>query len=401
MNALPETENISRVMYREWFPQVMYNHHQTGPQGTVMFAPPFRDPFNYNFHPMTPANVDLIGSVMATRFIEEGKPGVTSRRGANYSTWWNGGLRTVAYFHNMIGILTETIGNPTPTQIPFVASKVVPDSNMWWPIPPQQVWKFRQSIEYSITANRAVLDYASRYRETSLYRMYQMGKDNIKWGNEDHWTHTPHKIAKITAATCGAPAPAPAGGGRGAGGGGGGGGGRGGGAPACPQLYAALTAKEHRDPQGYILPSDSPDFGTSVRFVNALIKSGISVHRATASFTVGGKQYPANSLIVKSGQAFRPHVIDMFEPQDHPDDIPYPGATPLPPYDSAGYTLAFQMGVVVRSHPRLVQRAVREADRLCDRAARRHPRRAERRRLLLLAQVERLVHRGESADRRP
>ena len=177
--------------------------------------------------------------------------------------------------------------------------------------------------------------------------MYQMGKDNIKWGNEDHWTHTPHKVAKITTATCGAPAPAPAGGGRGAGAaGGGGGGGRGGGAPACPQLYAALTAKEHRDPQGYILPSDSPDFGTSVRFVNALIKSGISVHRATASFTVGGKQYPANSLIVKSGQAFRPHVIDMFEPQDHPDDIPYPGATPLPPYDSAGYTLAFQMGVV-------------------------------------------------------
>jgi hypothetical protein len=31
----------------EWFPQIMYNHHQTGPTGTVMFAPPFRDPFNY------------------------------------------------------------------------------------------------------------------------------------------------------------------------------------------------------------------------------------------------------------------------------------------------------------------------------------------------------------------
>ena len=35
----------------------------------------------------------------------------------------------------------------------------------------------------------------------------------------------------------------------------------------------------------------------------------------------------------------------MFEPQDHPDDIPYPGAPPTPPYDSAGWTLAFQMGV--------------------------------------------------------
>ena len=37
--------------------------------------------------------------------------------------------------------------------------------------------------------------------------------------------------------------------------------------------------------------------------------------------------------------------MDMFEPQDHPDDIPYPGATPTRPYDVAGYTLAFQMGV--------------------------------------------------------
>ena len=53
---------------------------------------------------------------MHTRFIAEGKPGVTIRTGASYSTWWNGGLRTTAYFHNMIGLLTETIGNPTPMQ---------------------------------------------------------------------------------------------------------------------------------------------------------------------------------------------------------------------------------------------------------------------------------------------
>jgi len=36
----------------------------------------------------------------------------------------------------------------------------------------------------------------------------------------------------------------------------------------------------------------------------------------------------------------------MFEPQDHPNDIPAPGAPPTPPYDSAGYTPAMQMGVV-------------------------------------------------------
>jgi hypothetical protein len=35
----------------------------------------------------------------------------------------------------------------------------------------------------------------------------------------------------------------------------------------------------------------------------------------------------------------------MFEPQDHPDDIPYPGGPPTAPYDITGWTLAYQMGV--------------------------------------------------------
>jgi hypothetical protein len=110
-------------------------------------------------------------------------------------------------------------------------------------------------------------------------------------------------------------------------------------------LYTALTTKELRDPRGYILPSNQPDFATAVKFVNTLIKTGITIHRATASFTLNGKSYPANSLVVKTSQSFRPHILDMFEPQDHPDDIPYPGGAPTPPYDSTGYTLAFQMGV--------------------------------------------------------
>ncbi|MCA1559282.1 MAG: peptidase, partial [Acidobacteria bacterium] len=78
-----------------------------------------------------------------------------------------------------------------------------------------------------------------------------------------------------------------------------------------------------------------------------LLKTGVTVHRATAPFTAGGTSYPAGSYVVKAAQAFRPHVLDMFEPQDHPDDIPYPGGPPTRPYDSAGWTLAYQMGVRV------------------------------------------------------
>ena len=73
-----------------------------------------------------PLGIDLVGAAMHSRFAAEGKPGATMRRGANYSTWWNGGLRTTAYFHNMIGLLTETIGNPTPIEIPFVPQRQLP-----------------------------------------------------------------------------------------------------------------------------------------------------------------------------------------------------------------------------------------------------------------------------------
>jgi hypothetical protein len=48
---------------------------------------------------------------------------------------------------------------------------------------------------------------------------------------------------------------------------------------------------------------------------------------------------------VKTAQAFRPYVLDMFEPQDHPNDFAYPGGPPKRPYDNAGWTLAYQMGV--------------------------------------------------------
>ena len=75
------------------------------------------------------------------------------------------------------------------------------------------------------------------------------------------------------------------------------------------------------------------------------MKTGVTVHRATAGFTVNGKAYPAGSIVVKAAQAFRPHVLDMFEPQDHPHDVAYPGGPPIPPYDSAGWTLAYQMGI--------------------------------------------------------
>jgi hypothetical protein len=322
----PESENANRLMYREWFPAIMYNHHQTGPAGTVLFAPPFRDPFNYHFDPLIPLGIDLVGAAIHTRLAVEGKPGAVMRSAAPYSTWFNGGIRTTSYFHNQIGILTEMIGHPTPTQIPFVPEMQLRRADVPNPIPPQ-AWHFRQSIEYSMTTNYAILDIASERKEDFLFNMYRMAKNAIEAGSRDHWTVYPKRIDAVREAIA-----KQSGSGRGA---------------APSSFYGdILRAPAARDPRGFIVPADQADFLTATKFINILIKGGVVVQRATAPFTVGGKRYPAGSFVVKAAQPFRAHVMDMFEPQDHPNDFPYPGGPPRAPYDVTGYNLSYSMGIV-------------------------------------------------------
>lgn len=337
-----ETKNMCRVLYREWFPQIIYNHHQSGPPGTVMFMPPFRDPFNYHCDVRTINGLEAVCAAMMMRFLDENKPGVTCRSGANYSAWYSGGLRTSGYFHNAIGILTEIIGHPTPMSIPYRPEKQLPRSDLLAPIEPQR-WHMRQSIEYSFTANMAVLDYAARNRVQLLWNRYAMGRDAILAGSRDSWIPSPSRVERAVQAQkkSGAPEPSKAGKSKSKG-------------KSPPRTSSDAGANEFakffrnpadRAPYGYVIPSSQPDFPTATKFINALIENGVRVYRATNEFTLGGKTYPAQSFIVPCNQAFRAQVLDMFEPQDHPNDVQYPGGPPIPPYDMAGWTLAMQMAV--------------------------------------------------------
>ncbi|HEX7937879.1 MAG TPA: peptidase, partial [Gemmatimonadaceae bacterium] len=187
----------------------------------------------------------------------------------------------------------------------------------------------------------------------------------IERGKRDSWTISGEDVDRLMAA---APRPerqapeetaavgyssltppaAPAGGrgGRGGGGGGFGAGGPGGGPSVDASLYEkVMHDPAKRDARAYVVPSNQSDFPTATKFINTLRHVGVIVERATKDFTINGKSYPAGSYVVPASQAFRPHVLDMFEPQDHPNDFAYPGGPPKRPYDAAGYTLAYQMGV--------------------------------------------------------
>jgi len=314
-----EAANMARQQYIEWMPQILYNHHQTGPEGTVVAGPPYRDPFNYVYDPLLVTGIDALGAAMSSRLNAEGKPGYTMKSGSVYSTWWNGGLRTTAYYHNIIGLLTEIIGSPTPQNIPLVPNRLIPNSATPFPITPQK-WLFKNSIDYSLSLNYAVLNYATRYREEVLMNIYKMGRKSIELGSQDYWTLSPNKVEQLTSIA-------------------------GNNLKTKSDSLFAVVYKNPatRDARAYILTADQST--TQYAFVNILIKSGIRVERATKDFVVDGKSYPKGSFVVKTNQAFRPHVIDMFEPQDHPNDFQYPGGPPVRPYDSAGWTPAFTMGI--------------------------------------------------------
>lgn len=341
---MSETTNMNHQLFVEWNPQLMYNHHQSGPAGEVIFIPPFRDPTNHNVDPLVTLGIEEVGLAMHSRLVAQDKGGSGMRTQANYDGWWDGGIRNTTTFHNTIAILTEIIGGPTPMQIPLIPEKQLYISDLPLPVGPQ-TWHYRQSIDYSMETNRAMLDYGSRNKEIVLYNFYKMGRNSIERGSKDNWTVTPKRVDALVAAAAKLP-PTPGRGGPG------GGDARGGATPLPGEsvvpsnLYASvLHDPKLRDPRGYIIPSDQPDFGTATRFINSLEKSGITVLQAKSAFNVNGKNYPAGSYVVKTAQAFRPIVREMFEPQDHPHDVKYAGGPPLTPYDIAGWTLAMQMGV--------------------------------------------------------
>ncbi len=299
---LAETRNINKALYEDWKPQVMFNHHQSAPSGTIMYLPPFRNPYNNNIDPLIQVSTDLVGLHMHQRLISEGKGGSVMRDGASFSAWWNGGLRTTTYFHNMIGILSETWGSPAPTNAPFIKSRQVSTTDLPLPLTPG-LWRMRQSLEYVQTANDALLDYASRYRERLMFNLWRAARNSVERGGKDSWSRPANRIQDLG--------------------------------------ELALKDPKLRDPRLYVIPQDQPDFPTALKFAELLRKSGVTVLKASESTGT----IKSGDLVIRTDQAYRPHILDLFEPQDHPNVFRYEGGPPIPPYDSAGYTPAFQMAV--------------------------------------------------------
>jgi len=290
MNNMPETKAATTVLYNQWYPQIVHNHHQTSPSWARIFLPPFRSPVNPNIHPGVTTGVNLVGTAMANRFAMKKMPGVIS--GTAFSMFWNGGMRTTPYYHNQIGILTE-VAHATPTPRYYDPEKKPRNvggtpsngTEIFYPYP----WEggeshFRDAVDYMLTASMAVLDLAADKKDEFLYNIYDMGKDAIE--------NTKEAFA-------------------------------------------------------YIIPKEQWNPSEAINLANVLMQGGIEAYKATSSFSANGKNYDEGSIILYGAQAFRPYLTDLMEKQNYPDQFQYPGGPPQPPYDLAGWTLPMQMGVTV------------------------------------------------------
>ncbi len=298
MGNMPETKAVMNVLYNQWYPQIIHNHHQSSPAWARIFIPPFRSPVNSKIHPGVTTGVNLVGTAMGNRFAMKKMPGAVSM--TTFEMWWNGGMRTAPYYHNMIGILTETAHtSPTPRfyppdSIPKIignasardgASKKTDGTEIFYPYP----WKggeshFRDAVDYMLEASMAVLDLAAEKRDELLYNIYSMGRDAIEDTN------------------------------------------------------GAFA---------YVIPKSQWDKTEAVNLVNVLMRGGIEVEEATSKFKIGDTEYDAGTYIMYGSQPFRPYLADLMEKQDYPDLYLYPGGPPIAPYDLTGWTLPMSFGVKV------------------------------------------------------
>jgi len=326
MLNLKETQHLTRLFWKEWFPQVVYDIHQQGPGGSRFFVPPFFDPPNPHVAPLLLREVGLMGHKIAADLQAAGYKGVITN--ALYDTWWHGGFRTAPYFHNSVGILTEAASarlmSPTtitaeqlsksssrgmPTALPASSQTNFPDP---WP---GGTWRPRDIMGMELTASRAVLSLVAKYRERYLRNFYELGKANIA-------------------------------------------------ATAAPG-----------EPVAYLIPAGQSRDENIAKMIGALVEQGVEVFRlerelhATlgaqviqrvraitrgVAYTIPGgigvtpsltlQEVPAGSYIVFLNQPYRRNVLALFEPQVYPNRMTATGEAERP-YDVAGWTLPMQMGV--------------------------------------------------------
>jgi len=291
MLNLEETKLETKVLYKEWFPHIVYDIHQMGNGRARFFVPPFFDPKNPNIHPLTDDMLLIIGGHMAAELTRNGKKGIL--HAAMYDNWWQGGFRTTVYRHNMVGLLTEAASVNIASPIFQRKSELkggargMPDYSLRTNFPdpwPGGWWRLRDIVEYEKMASMSLFTLAARYHDLFTSNYIKVGREALERGSSE-------------------------------------------------------------PPFAWLVPPGQLDPKASLIMLEKFHATGVEVHQAEDAFEADGVKYPKGTHILYCAQPYRAHLKDMMERQVYPDRTIYPGGPPESPYDTAGWTLPLQMGI--------------------------------------------------------
>src|SRR5580765_1116536 len=189
MLNLAETQAITKLFWQQWFPQMVYDVHQQGRDASRFIIPPFFDPVNPRIPPSILREVGLIGYKMAADLQAKNIAGVATN--STYDTWWHGGFRSAPYYHNSIGILSEAasanlMSPATVTLEDLKRNRGVRGlTNLLEPATNYPdtwrggLWRPADINEIEMTASRALLSMAAKFRPRYLRQFYEYGRANL------------------------------------------------------------------------------------------------------------------------------------------------------------------------------------------------------------------------------
>lgn len=290
MLTLAESRAVAGFFYSRWHPQVFLSMHEMSPHGPRMFVPPLADPVQPNSDPLLWREAALLGGAMALELERNGRAGVISN--ALFDYYSPGYEDSAPLGHNTVCLLSEVAGARLAWPLTVAARDLIGGERpayaptVSFPNPwPGGTWRPRDVVDYERDAVRGLLQAATLYRRQLLEGFYEMGRRAVERGRS--------------------------------------------GAP-----FAFIVPPEQRDPNA------------AAALVDILVQGGVEVQQAQEPFRVADTTYGAGSYLIPMAQPHRAYAKTLLERQDYPRPAAKDVAARRP-YDVAGWTLPWQMGVTV------------------------------------------------------
>lgn len=287
---LPETKNVINIAYHKWFPQIWLDEHQMGSSGARLFVVPYKDPINPNVNPLIWRWQKVIGGLTALDLEKQGYTGIIDQ--AMFEGWWQGPASDCGLWHNQIALLSEmascNVASPIfidPSEIKATEEITTYDIRTNYPSPWRGGWwRLRNIVDYELALTYSLIESSARFKEDLLYNYYLMGKDAVEKG----------KVG---------------------------------------------------NPYAYIIPRNQNDPVTTSKMIEILQEGAVEVNWIENDFKIDNITYPAESYVIFLAQPNGRYAKDLFEEQFYPDLRKSKKETPIEPYDVAGWTLPYLMGV--------------------------------------------------------